>query len=236
MAAPLRSGVLVKAPKAGQELRVDMPTIGPDTITGAAAAGLSGIAVATGHVLVLDAPEVERRARDLGIALHVTPFDTVPVDCKAPPHHHLRQLSRNAPSRADLADAQTGIDTVMRLAAFQTGGATAVIRGHVLAIAATESPDALGARVATLRQWGSKRLTSPRGALTVRIDGADAAVALQALIPHLKMARIAGLAVAGLDQDHASWALPLALIAEADAAGVFVVEAHPPLFARSVVS
>jgi DUF1009 family protein len=41
-----RAGVLVKAPKPGQEERVDMPTIGPETVTKAAAAGLAGIAVA----------------------------------------------------------------------------------------------------------------------------------------------------------------------------------------------
>ena len=41
-----RAGVLVKAPKPGQEERVDLPTIGPETVTKAAAAGLSGIAVA----------------------------------------------------------------------------------------------------------------------------------------------------------------------------------------------
>ncbi|MDO6646773.1 LpxI family protein, partial [Acinetobacter guillouiae] len=41
--APLRrcqGGVLVKAPKRGQDLRVDMPAIGPDTVRNAAAAGL----------------------------------------------------------------------------------------------------------------------------------------------------------------------------------------------------
>ncbi|MGH7059531.1 MAG: UDP-2,3-diacylglucosamine diphosphatase LpxI domain-containing protein, partial [Stellaceae bacterium] len=48
-----RSGVLVKAPKPGQEERVDMPTIGPDTVNEAAAAGLDGIAVA-GQVLMAE--------------------------------------------------------------------------------------------------------------------------------------------------------------------------------------
>lgn len=47
-------GVLVKAPKLGQDLRVDMPAIGPDTLTRAAAAGLAGIAVKAGSVLVGD--------------------------------------------------------------------------------------------------------------------------------------------------------------------------------------
>ncbi len=46
------SGVLVKCPKPGQELRVDMPAIGPNTVELAAAAGLRGIAVAAGRVLI----------------------------------------------------------------------------------------------------------------------------------------------------------------------------------------
>ena len=49
-----RTGVLVKAPKPGQEERVDLPTIGPETIKGAVAAGLAGIAVAAKHVLTAD--------------------------------------------------------------------------------------------------------------------------------------------------------------------------------------
>jgi hypothetical protein len=57
-----RAGVLVKAPKPGQELRVDMPTIGPETMRKVAAAGLSGIAVAAGHVLLAE------RAATIGAA------------------------------------------------------------------------------------------------------------------------------------------------------------------------
>jgi len=49
-----RAGVLVKAPKPGQEERVDLPTIGPDTVAKSAAAGLAGIAVAAGHVLIAE--------------------------------------------------------------------------------------------------------------------------------------------------------------------------------------
>jgi len=54
------AGVLVKAPKRGQDLRLDMPAIGPRTIEGAAQANLRGVAVAAGHVLVV---ERERSAR-----------------------------------------------------------------------------------------------------------------------------------------------------------------------------
>ncbi len=49
-----RSGALVKAPKRGQDLRLDMPAIGPRTVEGAAAAGLAGIAVAAGQVLLAE--------------------------------------------------------------------------------------------------------------------------------------------------------------------------------------
>ncbi|MGH6749244.1 MAG: LpxI family protein [Methyloceanibacter sp.] len=48
------TGVLVKAPKPGQEDRVDLPTIGTETVRRAAAAGLAGIAVAAGQVLVAE--------------------------------------------------------------------------------------------------------------------------------------------------------------------------------------
>ncbi|MFL6814268.1 MAG: LpxI family protein [Bradyrhizobium sp.] len=48
-------GVLVKAPKSGQDLRFDLPTIGPRTIEAAGAAGLAGIAVIAGETTVVEA-------------------------------------------------------------------------------------------------------------------------------------------------------------------------------------
>jgi len=47
-------GVLVKAPKPGQDRRFDLPSIGPRTIDGAAAAGLSGVAVIAGGTIVAE--------------------------------------------------------------------------------------------------------------------------------------------------------------------------------------
>lgn len=60
-------GVLVKYSKPGQELRVDLPTIGPNTVIGAHAAGLAGIAVEAGHTLVLDLANVASEADRLGL-------------------------------------------------------------------------------------------------------------------------------------------------------------------------
>jgi len=67
--APGPGGVFVKRAKPGQDLRIDMPTIGPDTIRAVAQAGLRGIALQAGHVLVLERAEVARLAGDAGIAL-----------------------------------------------------------------------------------------------------------------------------------------------------------------------
>jgi DUF1009 family protein len=64
-----RGGVLVKLPKPGQEIRADMPTIGPDTVADAAAAGLAGIAVGAGNTLVLDQRELISAADAAGIFL-----------------------------------------------------------------------------------------------------------------------------------------------------------------------
>src|SRR5271166_922585 len=47
-------GVLIKVQKPGQEQRADRPTIGPQTVVFAAAAGLRGIAVEAGATIVLD--------------------------------------------------------------------------------------------------------------------------------------------------------------------------------------
>jgi DUF1009 family protein len=60
-------GVLAKASKPGQDLRVDLPTIGPTTVELAAAAGLAGIVGEAGRVLVVDRAETIRRADDLGL-------------------------------------------------------------------------------------------------------------------------------------------------------------------------
>jgi DUF1009 family protein len=48
------TGVLVKAPKRGQDLRFDMPSIGPLTVEGVARAGLAGIAVVAGSTIIAE--------------------------------------------------------------------------------------------------------------------------------------------------------------------------------------
>lgn len=62
-------GVLVKACKPVQEQRVDLPTIGIQTVERVHRAGFSGIAVEAGHSLLAERAETIRRADALGVFL-----------------------------------------------------------------------------------------------------------------------------------------------------------------------
>jgi DUF1009 family protein len=73
-------GVLVKLVKPQQEIRADLPVIGPETVHGAAAAGLAGIAIeaSSGHAgtLVLDRAETIAAAEAAGLFLVAIRPDT----------------------------------------------------------------------------------------------------------------------------------------------------------------
>lgn len=66
-------GLLFKAAKAGQERRIDLPAIGPETVRGAARAGLKAIVIAAGDVLVLERETTLALAEKAGISLWVRP-------------------------------------------------------------------------------------------------------------------------------------------------------------------
>jgi hypothetical protein len=66
-------GVLVKAPKLGQDMRVDRPTIGPATIRAVAEAGLKGIGVVMNGVLIAEKAKTLALADELGVFIEATP-------------------------------------------------------------------------------------------------------------------------------------------------------------------
>jgi DUF1009 family protein len=66
-------GVLVKAPKSGQDLRYDLPTVGARTVEGAAKAGLAGIAVIAGHTIAADAQVMIAAADSAGLFVQGLP-------------------------------------------------------------------------------------------------------------------------------------------------------------------
>jgi len=59
---PVGVGVLVKAPKPGQDRRFDLPAIGPKTVENVARAGLAGLAVAAGSAIVAEPAQVSAAA------------------------------------------------------------------------------------------------------------------------------------------------------------------------------
>lgn len=64
-----KGGVFYKAAKPGQDLRIDLPTLGPATVDLAAKAGLSGIAFQAGGVICLDLPQMIALASARGLFL-----------------------------------------------------------------------------------------------------------------------------------------------------------------------
>ncbi len=67
-------GVLIKCVKPGQSRLVDLPTIGPETVRGAAAAGLRGLAIEAGGTIVMDRPATIAAAEAAGIFVYA--FET----------------------------------------------------------------------------------------------------------------------------------------------------------------
>lgn len=64
---PNAGTVLVKAPKVGQDLRIDLPTVGPRTIRNAHAAGCAGLALRAARTLVIDRAATAAEADRLGL-------------------------------------------------------------------------------------------------------------------------------------------------------------------------
>ncbi|MTH64675.1 LpxI family protein [Paracoccus shanxieyensis] len=62
-------GLLYKAPKPDQDRRIDLPTIGPDTVRQVAAAGLGGIVWQAGSVILLQREAAIEMAKTAGIFL-----------------------------------------------------------------------------------------------------------------------------------------------------------------------
>lgn len=61
----LRGGIFFKAPKPGQDRRIDLPVVGVDTIVAARKARLDGVVVEENGVMVMDLAAIERAADEL---------------------------------------------------------------------------------------------------------------------------------------------------------------------------
>jgi DUF1009 family protein len=59
---PRGCGVLIKAPKPGQDRRIDLPSIGPRTIDNVAQAGLAGLALVAGSAILAEPQKIATAA------------------------------------------------------------------------------------------------------------------------------------------------------------------------------
>lgn len=66
-------GIFYKACKVGQDRRIDMPVIGPSTVHGAAAAGLTGLIIEAGNVMMLDQDTLFDALSETGLFLWARP-------------------------------------------------------------------------------------------------------------------------------------------------------------------
>lgn len=70
---PQRGGVLVKRMKPGQDRRADLPVVGPETVVGAVRAGLTGICLQAGGVVMLERAVFLAEADRAGLAVWALP-------------------------------------------------------------------------------------------------------------------------------------------------------------------
>jgi DUF1009 family protein len=214
-----RRGILVKRTKPGQDLRVDMPAIGPDTVARVVDAGLRGVAVEARRVLVARRGETIERANAAGVFV-AGREDVKAVEGAAPQSSGasagpFAALGRIEVSPRHQSDVAKGAAVLASLEPFGVGRAVAVVRGHVLAVEAGEGVQAAVERAVRLRQWGSLPRRR-RGVLVVR-DAAD----LSADVMHaLGEARYGGAAALRRGGKGANVA---GAVASADRAGLFIL-------------
>jgi UDP-2,3-diacylglucosamine hydrolase len=203
-------GVLVKWPKPGQELRLDLPAAGPRTIALAAQAGLAGIAVQAGAAVYLERAAFRAAADAAGVFVvgleqsdataseSLTSASQLPPAADAAPlQMHMR--TRRIPSTRERLDIAMGRRLLTALAPHGAGASAVVARQYVLAVEACETVFEVLQRAAHLRQWG-RRGRRPVGTLVLREGSAapDWLMNLErrnAFLDAIKAAGLAGLVV-----------------------------------------
>ncbi|HXF55186.1 MAG TPA: UDP-2,3-diacylglucosamine diphosphatase LpxI [Hyphomicrobiaceae bacterium] len=236
IATHVKGGVLAKGPKPGQEMRVDVPTIGPDTVLKCARLGLAGIAVRQGGTIVLAREEVRRRADREG--LFVIGVDVPEAAIAASPAaavietrpRDLTILGHKCPSAEDWKDIALGRRLLAALKAEGAGYSAVIARRYVLAVEGEEPSAEVVRRAAKLRPWGGRLARRRAGVVVVRdqpygpwgLDGyAPSGPVLEDRLFHL--AREAGMAGIACTEGPLPFGLAADAARRADAAGIFLV-------------
>ncbi len=224
-------GVLVKLPKPGQEKRMDLPAIGPETVRRAAEAGLSGIAVLSGETLFAERKQALALADAEGIFImglaaqpqelvaRNTPASESDVDAQGR-IDALKPLARTSPSPRHVEDAELGAKVLEALEPFWPQASAIVSRGYVLA---TEGPgQAMGAaeRAGRLKPWGARLLRRKSGVIVMSDIAGELGFDPAAIIRRARASGLAGLVILHSPRDEAALAM---LRTAADDAGLFLL-------------
>jgi DUF1009 family protein len=182
--ARVRKGVLVKRPKPGQDPRLDMPAIGPDTVAAAADAGLAGIAGMTGEVLAASRFEMIARADRAGLFVAGVrgPEDNAYLEDAFVDPIVFGGVAIPAAAGADVAK---GVYAMSELAQLSTGSALVIADGRVLAVGADEGPEDVLYRAAAFlrkKRRSAVVILGPQTALDAKLIEAAAHIGLQGVI------------------------------------------------------
>lgn len=164
-----RSGVLVKRPKPRQEMRVDLPAVGPQTVSRALEAGLKGVAVLADGAIALER-DVLAHAADLagmfveGVVDHGRETGAVKSEAR-----EFVAVGKHKPSGQQNVDAMKAAGALAALRPYARSEGAVIDRGHILAIACGEGHEALFARAGRLRQWGRKSRRKPTAVSVVEL-------------------------------------------------------------------
>jgi len=169
-----RGGVLVKLAKPGQEMRIDLPTVGPETVRRAEAAGLSGIAVGGGSTIVLERERVAAAADEAG--LFVIGFEPPAMGMEAATSVSmpiLHVVARRAPTPSQRRDIAIARQVLPVLARHGAGRAAVIDREHVLAVSGSLPLPAFLATSGRSATWGRRGLARRRGVLVIDVAATE---------------------------------------------------------------
>lgn len=206
------SGVLVKRPKPGQELRIDLPAIGPGTVARAREAGLAGVAVLAGCTIAAERAQLIRLADAEGLFVEGFADRTGAEPIALPQLWNIEPLGKHKMTSQAGADVAKGVALLSSLAPIAPSRGAIVNRGHVLAVENGEGARDLVRRGGGLRQWGRWRRARASGAVVLRGSERLGEVMVEAAA-----AGLAGVALVGQPPADV-----LGSAAEADRLGLFL--------------
>ena len=199
----LGDAVLVKLPKPGQEMRVDLPAIGPRTVERAHACGLAGIVVAAGRALVLERAQMIAMADAHGLFVVGIEDEPAPGDVETTAGLDQPLLFRplgwhraKAPERRDVA---LGARVLAVLKAHDAGRAVIVVGEHVQGIDAGLGVRRMLSGLGRSSHWGLRVFKRRIGVLVVAsiADIGRDATSIDATLERVAAAGLAGIAVVG---------------------------------------